>query len=286
MRDGIFLGRAARAGGTLLLAVVIPACTALPGGTPSPYGGAGPGVGTVLVSGPYVTVNGQPAANGMAIGSGDLVATGPSSSAKVLLFAGGSVQLDQDTDPGFFERVHAMVECALDVAFDRGQIYVEGHANVCVSHGPENIIPHSGFNLLARSPQEVLTVAEGQVSIRGPEPAEVPAGVQVVIEGGRITRSQRLTPGQIAEVIAWRDQYAFSPPRQRPRYPIITPFPAPIFRLPGDGDRGRPRPGEGVPAQPPGTAGGGVRIGPPPATNLGGTRFQSLPQGPSSSPIR
>ena len=41
-------------------------------------------IAMLLVAGPYVTVNGRPAASGMTISSGDTLVTGPASSARLI----------------------------------------------------------------------------------------------------------------------------------------------------------------------------------------------------------
>src|ERR1044071_2916447 len=87
---------------TILASVLfLAACALWPGGAQAQRRP----IATLFVAGPYVTVNGAPAANGTTIYSGDNVATGPQSSAKVVFFAGDSVQLDENTDPNFLDFV-------------------------------------------------------------------------------------------------------------------------------------------------------------------------------------
>lgn len=60
-----------------------------------------PPVAELTKSGPFVRVNGRPAPAGIAIRSGDHVATGEFSSALIVWKDGTTVQLDENTDPIF-----------------------------------------------------------------------------------------------------------------------------------------------------------------------------------------
>src|SRR5262249_38666347 len=60
---------------------------------------AGPPVARLSLVGDSVRVNGGPARDGMAIGVGDQIATGPASSARIDWSDGTWLQLDERTDP-------------------------------------------------------------------------------------------------------------------------------------------------------------------------------------------
>jgi hypothetical protein len=251
-------------------------------------------IAMLLVAGPYVTVNGRPAANGMAIGSGDRVVTGPSSSARLNFYRGGSVQLDADTDPeiydrsdpGFWQGLYVesreYLRCLTRVVFNTGQLYAEGQSETsCVSHGPETMIPRSQFNLQILSGQDLLTVVAGEVAVAGVRSASVPGGTQVAFAAGRIVYQRRVGPEELRRITAWRNQFAFAPPRPaapppggpppspRPSYPYPYPFPHPPEPWPGAGGPPRP-PDHGSP--PPGRGDGAYHPRPtPPPNDRGGS---------------
>lgn len=270
-------------------------------------GQRGAPIATLLVAGPYVTVNGQPASSGMAIGSGDRVVTGPASSAKLSFYRGGSVQLDADTDPDFYDRSdpgfwqglyvesREYLRCLTRVVLNTGQVYAEGEDETsCVSHGQATMIPRSRFNLQTAPGREVLTVAAGEVAVAGVQPATVPAGTQVSIAGGRIVEQRRVSPAELRRITAWRSQYVFTPPGRSP-YPPPTPspypppssypgpgpgqyypFPVPSFPWPGQ-DGGHRQPGTDQP--PPRRGDGPSHPSPaPPSTDRGGSYPSQTPR--------
>src|SRR3954471_23226404 len=142
-------------------------------------------IATLFIAGPYVTVNGAPAATGMTIYSGDLVVTGPESSAKAILFAGGSVQLDENTDPWFQDFVLQGYKCIVQVILNSGQAAVDG-SNACVSHGPNFAYPSSEFIFRVDSRGVTLTVTEGLVMAGGSQWTAVAAGTQATLTGGSV----------------------------------------------------------------------------------------------------
>jgi hypothetical protein len=185
-------------------------------------GQAGP-IATLLATGPYVSVNGQPAANGMPINSGDTVVTGADSSAKLLLSVGGSVQLDANTDPQFLTFVQAGFGCLVRVVLNTGQAYSEGRA--CISIGPTWIVPRSEFNLLVARGGEVLTVTAGEVAVGSAQWTTVAAGTQASIAGGRIVAQRPVSADELRRITAWRDRYRFAQAAQPPFTPPPGPSP-------------------------------------------------------------
>jgi hypothetical protein len=212
-------------------------------------------IAMLLVAGPYVTVNGRPAPSGMTISSGDTVVTGPASSARLAFYSGGSLQLDANTDPQVFAGVAGYVGYLIRIV--SGQLYSEGEGQT-IDDGVARITGHSAFNLLVRPGQEVLTVVEGAASLAGAQPATVPGGTQVSIAGGRIVASRLVSPAELAQITAWRHQYAFVPAAP-------APYPAPqqYYPLP------LPPPRESYPP--------GRQTWPPSNTNPG-SRYQPVPR--------
>ncbi len=225
-------------------------------------------IAVLLVAGPYVTVNGRPAASGMAIASGDRVVTGPSSSARLNFYRGGSVQLDADTDPEIYDRsdpgfwqglyveLRDYLRCVTRVIFNTGQLYAEGESETsCVSHGPETMIPRSQFNLQIVPGQDVLTVVTGEVALAGTAPAAVPGGTQVVLAEGRIVAERRVGPEELRQITAWRNRYAFAPnaappPPVRPPRPRYPTQPYPTQPYPTQPYPTQPYPTQPYPTQP------------------------------------
>jgi len=166
-------------------------------------------VALLLVAGPFVTVNGRPAENGMTIRSSDRVVTGPSSSAMIDFYAGGSVQLDANTDPEIFGAFAGYVGCWIRIY--TGQSYTEGEGqSTCFGSGAERILSQSAFNLQIAPGGELLTVTAGAVTVTGAQPITVPRGSQVSIaSGGRITSQRFLSPAELQQITAWRGQYRF-----------------------------------------------------------------------------
>jgi len=171
-------------------------------------------IATLLAAGPYVSVNGRPAANGMPINSGDTVVTGAASSAKLLLSVGGSVQLDANTDPQFLAFFQEGFGCLVRVVLNTGQAYSEGRA--CISYGPTWIVPRSEFNLFVAPGGEVLTVISGEVAVGGAQWTTVAAGTQVSLVGGRIVAQRRVSAEELRRVTAWRNRYRFAQAAQPP----------------------------------------------------------------------
>jgi hypothetical protein len=235
-------------------------------------------IAMLLVAGPYVTVNGRPAASGMTISSGDTLVTGPASSARLAFYSGGSLQLDANTDPQIFAALAGYVGYLIRVG--TGQLYSEGEGQT-IDDGVARITGHSAFNLLVRPGQEVLTVVQGAASLAGAQLATVPDGTQVSIAGGRIVASRVVSPAELARITAWRHQYTFVPaaPVPQPYLPNrprqYYPFPPPNQSWPSpDGDYRRPPRESSPPAR---------QTRPPSNANPGG-RYPNEPVPRESSP--
>lgn len=231
-------------------------------------------IATLYTSGPYVSVNGRPAANGMTIWSGDHVTTGPASSARIDLYSGGLVQLDANTDPDIFGAVTDYLGCWVRVL--TGQLYSEGEGQtICFSSGAERIIAHSAFNLMVSPGRETLTVVAGQVSVAAAQSVTASTGTQVSVAGGSIVSRRSVSPAELARITAWRRRYAFFSPRSPSPLPQpyppparrFYPIPNPLFPEPGSdgGRRHRPPAGDGY-SPPPLRRGSSAPPSPPPNT--------------------
>ena len=168
-------------------------------------------MGTLFVAGHSVFVNGQTAPNRMSIRSGDTVATGSTSSAKVTL-RGGSIQLDENTNVNFLGNIGNYLGCTLIATLNTGQTFTEGK-NICVSAGGVLFAPQSKY-LSKRIPEgevlAVLAVAEGEVIMSDAEQTLVATTLtQASIVGGRISEQHPISEAELHSITGWRNQYAF-----------------------------------------------------------------------------
>ena len=182
----------------------------------------GPRIATLLVAGSSVTLNGQPAANGMLISSRDIVATGQDSSARLNFFDGGWVQLDANSFLGIFVETREYLRCWILVILNTGELYSKDNS-ACFRHGPFLFFPQSEFNLRVGSGGAVLTVLAGKVTVVGPQRSVVAPRRQITITGSRIIPRPQVTPDELPRITNWRHQYRFAPPV--PPVPITRPHP-------------------------------------------------------------
>jgi hypothetical protein len=150
----------------------------------------------------------------MSVRSGDTVATGPASSALIRL-RGSLVQLDENTDPSFFEHARNYLGCTLSVVLNIGQMDVDAEGT-CLSGGGASFLSGSRFNLKIVPGGAVLTVTEGKVVIWGTERASVAAGTQASILDGRIVEQHRISAAELRSTIGWRERYTFAPASSGP----------------------------------------------------------------------
>ena len=182
-------------------------------------------IATLFVAGPYVTVNGAPAANGMTIYGGDVVATGPESSANVTFFVGGSVQLNANTDPSFQDFVWQGYRCIVQIVLSYGEVYASGET-ACVSHGSNFASPSSEFNFRVDAAGGTLTVTEGRVMAGGAQWASFTAGTQASLAGGRIVAQRQVSGEEMRRITSWRYRYRFTQAAAPP--PLPTPIARPL----------------------------------------------------------
>jgi hypothetical protein len=130
--------------GVLLVVLSLSAARCAPVGTGGTIGSTGGGaqgggvspnppsrVGILEVSGTQVFVNGANAHSGEAIYDGNRVTTGASSSGRINLDGGGSLQLDENTDPVFRFQLLKEGWC-LVVNIVSGQMFDDTHTGGCV----------------------------------------------------------------------------------------------------------------------------------------------------------
>ena len=172
----------------------------------------------------------------MALSSGDTVTTGPTGHAEVRLNRGGSVESDTGTtvqvadrsDPGFWRGLvvsgNEYLSCLSRVVFTSGQIYWTGtgQATCFDPSGLGNIVARSQFNLQLAPGRDVLTVAEGQVTVSALQQLTVPANMQISIANGRVIDQRQVSREELDRITAWRRWRDFWRPYvPRPIPPVI-----------------------------------------------------------------
>lgn len=249
-----------------------------PGGAPVsggvPVGGVPPNlpslVGTLEVSGTEVFVNGTPARSGEAIYDGNKVTTGAGSSALVNLDGGGSVQLDENTDPLFKFQLFREGWC-LVINIASGQLFDDTHGGRCVEiKTPDGSgVAASRVNVQVGSAGTSWTVLQGAVRLARPAGTVVHAFERVTVSKGKIVETSRLSADELARITAWRAKYRLRPgpiavppfppaispgrvarPRRPPGAAVPSPVPSPAPTPPAAGIIGRRRPPTGVIAVP------------------------------------
>lgn len=205
----------------LLLGVLAPLLTLVSCQPLPPYPATGDGrLGTLQAIGPNVFRNQRHAASGEPIFEGDKLSTGAGSSAIVNLVGGGLIQLDENTDPVLERRVVNGRTCIhLSISF--GRVWIDRDL-VCVD------TPDAGLVLQSRVHMEVgrattVTVYRGHVEFSRPVVLLLSAGQQVSVAGRRVSPVRTLSPEQLAETVAWANQ--FGTPRYLYEAPDRTPPP-------------------------------------------------------------
>ena len=198
------------------LALAVSACMALQSCATTPQGGGEPTayqsdckpVGTLRLAGERkVRLNNRLASDKVPVCSGDSVSTGPNSGAYVLFDSGGYVQFDQNSDPIFRVLQELVIEV---IGLNAGQIFAQsppgGQIRVSGTNGDFET-NGTQFNLRMSGDASVLTVIEGQVSLRRPAMTAVYPGEQVGYRRGAMDYRRSLSPSMMAEVTQWRARY-------------------------------------------------------------------------------
>src|ERR1700722_8496175 len=175
-------------------------------------------VGMLEVSGSQVFVNGTTAQSGEAIYNGNRVTTGAGSSGLVDLDTGGSLQLDENTDPLFRFQLLKEGWC-LVVNIASGQIFDDTHSGGCVEiNTPDGSgVVASSVNVHVGNSGSTWTVLEGAVRLTRPAGTVVRPLESVMVSKGRMVSTRRLSSDEAARMTEWRFKYRFG--RGRVPYP-------------------------------------------------------------------
>jgi hypothetical protein len=187
-------------------------------------------IGTLQVSGAQVFVDGTPASTGSPIYDGSRVVTGSSSSCLVDLEGGGSIQLDENTDPLFTLLKQGF--CIL-IEIGSGQVF-EDTPGQCIRFKTPDGSANSDtkVNIDLRSGRTAWTVAHGEVRLNPPVSYVVRPYEQVTVSHQRIVERRRVTPAELANITAWRRKYFRVRPVTQPPFPPPPYSPPPRYSPP------------------------------------------------------
>ena len=163
-------------------------------------------IGTLRIIHGNVMLNRAPAVDGAPVFSGDEVATGSGSTAKVDLPGYGWIQLDENTDP-ILERI-VQGSCRLLVrVLQLGQVWGTG-TGLC-EEDPNGVALalNSSANLMVLRGRSVITAVEGTVTVLRPTRIVLTRGQQVEVVSRKMGRVVTLPEPQLRAVYAWMGKY-------------------------------------------------------------------------------
>lgn len=193
-------------------ALAISGCAATAPGGSGAYGDVPPirkgTIARLAVDGPYAYINGRLAPGGSYVVDGDTVSTGPGTSAMLLLNEGGTVQLDQNTDPLFKEGLCLLMKML------RGQVLLRN--TKCQEFETVKMagVAHSVVNISSSERQTRITVIDGEVNVRVPRDVTLGKYAEYAIAPDGKGEVRQLTAQQATARMAWTGRY-FRPPAAR-----------------------------------------------------------------------
>lgn len=175
-------------------------------------------IARLAVDGQNAYINGVRAPHGSYVRDGEVVTTGPATSANLIFNSGASIQLDQNTDPLF--KLVRQGACVL-MEIIRGQAAVATN-RACVEFRNERLdtagVAHSVINIRAAEREVHVTVINGEVQMARPGPATVRMNQDYVsTEGGR-WQVRQITPAEAMGAGAWTRDYFRAEARQQSNY--------------------------------------------------------------------
>jgi FecR protein len=158
-----------------------------------------------------VFVNGSAAQNGEAIYNGNLVTTGAGSSGLINLDGGGSLQLDENTDPVFRFQLIKEGWC-LVVNIASGQMFADTHSGSCVQiNTPDGSgVVASSVNVHVGNSGSTWTVLQGAVRLVRPAGTLVHPFESVMVRKGKVVSTRRVSSDELARLTEWRFKYTAS----------------------------------------------------------------------------
>ena len=159
---------------------------------------------TALYGGNFAYVEHQgrsvPATFGQPICYGDQFRTGPGTKLEIALESGGTVTLDVNTDPNFFQTAECLV-----ISIFTGKMAVNKN-DVCVQSGANKTHQHSFvlYEAVPNSSSLAITVIAGQVDTISPRGYSINAGQMMVLRGGRaVAPPASVNPAVLARMQSW-----------------------------------------------------------------------------------
>jgi hypothetical protein len=161
-------------------------------------------VGRLDVDGPNAFLNGTRASKGTLVHIGDRVSTGAATSVKVLLQAGGYVQLDQNTDPDFLKEGSCLL-----IQILTGRVFVDGTA-LCIQ--TPNIAGRQGSQVHygVKGGRTETVVLSGSVAMRQPNAVTLTQYDYYAVAGNAAEGRRKLTPQEAQNYAAWRWAWTFA----------------------------------------------------------------------------
>jgi hypothetical protein len=166
------------------------------------------------------------------------VTTGAGSSGLIDLDLGGTLQLDQNTDPIFKFQLLKEGWC-LVVNIVSGQIFDDTHSGTCVQiNTPDGSgVVASSVNVHVGGSGSTWTVVQGAVRLVRPAGTTIHPYDSVMVSKERIVSTRRVSSDELSRLTEWRFKYRFRPGRiSRPpsgHLPVTTvPVPPPSYTPP------------------------------------------------------
>lgn len=204
----------------ILACVLIVGACAAAGPAPTPNYNLPPvradAIARLAVDGPAAYINNRPAYHGTYVFNGDNVSTGPGTSAILVLNDGGTIQLDENTDPEFINDG----VCVL-MRIVGGQALIQTKT-ICAHFLSKQKVPlagtvNSAVNLRIDDQEAWLTVLEGRIEMTAPRPATLRTNDRYIAASDGTVDIQPLTPADAAAAGAWRQKYFRAAPPQSPQ---------------------------------------------------------------------
>lgn len=155
-------------------------------------------VGRIEVDGRNAYLNRILTSSGARVFLGDDVATGPDTSVKVLLRAGGYIQLDEKTDPKFFEEVGCLV-----IQIVSGRVFTEGSGLCIHTEDLAGRLGGSRVHIATGGGHTDIVVLEGSFTIQRPARLTLTQFDYYAVTRGKLDGPHKLSRERAESVAAW-----------------------------------------------------------------------------------
>lgn len=178
----------------VLVLVALAGCAAWPDGAE----------GRLTIEGGNALLNGRPVSGTPYVFAGDKIATGAGTSVRIRLRQGGSIVLDENTDP----RLVREGLCLLIKVF-YGRLLADGNG-LCIEDPNLSGVLNSRINLRTDPASGVseVTVIEGRFDVNRPRPISLGRFERLVVERGAARPVQQLDAREAQAAQAWAQAWA------------------------------------------------------------------------------